>query len=717
MKHRKRYRIRPSALFIAIAIVLLIGISAYGLITHQNPLQSLLPDFKKAATPEEMVQQYFDGIKTEDYEPLYDMLTAESQALISREEFIAKHKNIYNGIEAKNLTITISEVSKEKGQILVSYSTKMDTTAGEIWDKSRIAFSPDQNSGGYLMEWTPKAIFSALTWSDKVRVNVLQAKRGEIFDVNGRMLAGQGTASSIGLVPGKMQGGLAWADALAEEGEDPLEEKPLSAAEITVRQDADIAQIAELLEMSPESVKKKLSASWVKDSSFVPLKTVSLHEQELKNAALEIPGVMVADVSLRSYPLAEKASHLIGYIQNINAEELSELSDKGYHANSVLGKAGLERIYEDHLRAKDGREILIVDGYGEEKKLLARIEKVDGKDLSLTIDAEMQSKLYDQFAQDKSCSVAINPKTGAVLALVSTPTYDANDFVMGMSTNKWQSLNEDENKPMYNRFKAAQCPGSTMKGITAAIGLNTGTISPGDDFGHSGLKWRKDGSWGGYSITTLKEYDGPANIENALVYSDNIFFGKAAMKIGGDTFAQELKRIGFEERIPFEYALYSSIFSNTEGFSSEIQLADSGFGQGQMLINPIHLAMIYAAFVNEGHILRPQLINSQFSRDIWIEQAFTPETAAVLKKDLIQVIERGTGSEARIPGKTLAGKTGTAEIKLSKEDSSGSELGWFVLFTAEENVENPLLVVTMVEDVKYRGGSHYVVNKLKTVFQ
>lgn len=713
MKSKKRYRIKPTAFLFTIIIVLLTSIGVYALFTQQNPLSSLLPGLKQAATPEEMVQQYFAGIKAESYDQLYDMLTTESQALITREDFIAKHANIYGGIDAKNLTLTISEVSKEKGRVLVSYSTKMDTSAGEIWDKSRITFSPDKKSGAYHMDWTPKAIFSSLTWSDKVRVNVLHAKRGEIFDSSGMMLAGQGTASSIGLVPGKMQGGSIWTDHLQEEH---VDEQPLPPTETMAKREADIGRIAELLDMSPESVNKKLSASWVKDSSFVPLKIVSLNEEALKMAALEIPGVMVTDVAVRYYPLGEKASHLIGYIQNINAEELETLSDKGYHANSVLGKAGLERVYEDHLRAKDGREIIIVDGYGDEKKLLARVEKVDGKDLYLTIDAGMQSKLFDQFAQDKSCSVAINPKTGEVLALVSTPTYDANDFVLGMSTSKWQSLNTDENKPMYNRFKAAQCPGSTMKSITAAIGLNTAAISPEDDFGHSGLKWRKDGSWGGYSITTLKEYSGPANIENALVYSDNIFFGKAAMKIGAETFAQELKRIGFEERIPFEYGLYSSIVSNTAGFSSEIQLADSGFGQGQILTNPLHLAVIYAAFVNEGHILRPQLISSQFARDIWIEQAFTPETAAVIKKDLIQVIERGTGSEARIPGKALAGKTGTAEIKLSKEDTTGTELGWFVLFTADESIENPLLVVTMVEDVKHRGGSHYVVNKLKTIF-
>jgi penicillin-binding protein len=163
--------------------------------------------------------------------------------------------------------------------------------------------------------------------------------------------------------------------------------------------------------------------------------------------------------------------------------------------------------------------------------------------------------------------------------------------------------------------------------------------------------------------------------------------------------------------------LYSSIISSTEDFSSEIQLADSGFGQGQILMNPIHLAVIYASFVNDGNILRPQLISTDFTPDVWIENAFTPETASIIRKDLIQVVERGTATRARIPGITLAGKTGTAEIKQSQADTTGTELGWFIMFTADDNADNQLLVVSMVEDVKNRGGSHYVVPRVKSLFE
>lgn len=131
----------------------------------------------------------------------------------------------------------------------------------------------------------------------------------------------------------------------------------------------------------------------------------------------------------------------------------------------------------------------------------------NGKDIKLTIDSDLQKELYEQFKDDKSCSVAINQYTGEVLALVSTPSYDNNDFIRGMSSEKWNALNEDENKPMYNRFRQVWCPGSTFKPIIAAIGLTTGAIDPNEDYGNEGLSWQKDSSWGSYHVTTLHAYE------------------------------------------------------------------------------------------------------------------------------------------------------------------------------------------------------------------
>lgn len=149
----------------------------------------------------------------------------------------------------------------------------------------------------------------------------------------------------------------------------------------------------------------------------------------------------------------------------------------------------------------------------------------------MTIDSTLQKALYQKFKDDKSCSVAIDPYTGEVLALVSTPSFDSNDFIYGMSEKQWIALNSDERKPFYNRFRQKLCPGSSFKPIIAAIGLETGVLNPDEDFGSEGFSWQKNKSWGGYYITTLHETV-PANMKNALINSDNIYFAKLALRIG-----------------------------------------------------------------------------------------------------------------------------------------------------------------------------------------
>ena len=147
----------------------------------------------------------------------------------------------------------------------------------------------------------------------------------------------------------------------------------------------------------------------------------------------------------------------------------------------------------------------MMDSDGNLKKVLANVMVEDGQDVKLTVDAVLQSALYEQFAEDKSCSVAMNPYTGEVLALVSTPSYDSNGFITGMTDEEWTALNEDEKKPLYNRFRQVWSPGSTFKPVTAAIGLDSGAVDPQEDFGNEGLSWQKDASWGSYHVTTLHE--------------------------------------------------------------------------------------------------------------------------------------------------------------------------------------------------------------------
>ncbi len=654
--------------------------------------------------PDELFLTYVDCLKNADYETMYGMLNDQSCINISEEDFISRNKNIYDGIEASNITVQITGVEKTDQAVFVSYNMSLESTAGEISLKNKVKFQKEKKSG-YKMVWNDSVIFPDLGSSDKVRVSTDQAKRGRIFDRNGLLLAGEGTASSVGLVPGKM----------------------------SENASADMVTLAGLLGITSEGIQKKLSAKWVKEDSYVPLKTIKKvddlnlssvkpREENVQNKAfqdelLAIPGVMISDTQVRCYPMGESGAHLVGYVQKVTAEDLEKHAGEGYLTDSVIGRSGMEALYEKELKGTNGRTISIIDSSGAVKKTLAAKPRSDGMDITLTIDSSLQNEIYDTFQDDKSCTVAMNPYTGEVLALVSTPSYDDNDFILGMSGEKWAALNDDERKPLFNRFRQRFAPGSSFKPITGAIGLASGAIDPEEDYGNEGLSWRKDESWGNYYVTTLHSYS-PSILENAFIYSDNIYFAKAALKIGYDDFMAGLDKLGFNEDLPFDISVARSQYSNTDRIETEIQLADSGYGQGQILVNPIHLASLYTMFSNEGNIIKPYLqVKKEPEPEIWLPGAFSPEITDRIKTALGKVVssEHGTGHAAARSDVPLAGKTGTAEIKESKGDTSGTELGWFAVFTTDPGRKSPILLISMVEDVKNRGGSGYVVRKDKAI--
>ncbi len=653
-------------------------------------------------TPEELLTLYMSHIPEKKYEEMYTMLNLDASGNISMEDFIKRNSAIYEGIEMQNMTVKVMEYDKE--QIAVRYQTSFDTMAGNINFDNEAHFLKGEDR--YTLVWNDALIFPELEYSDKVRVSTIEAKRGEILDRNGRVLAGKGIASSVGIVPGKLE-----------------------------NRDTAIQEIAEILEITPEVIEKKLVAKWVKEDSFVPIKTLPkvekielqsidpkeevLLENERQEKLLAIPGVMISDTEVREYPLEAAAAHLIGYIQSVTAEDLEEHVGEGYTANSVIGRSGMESLFEKELKGQNGCRIYIVDTDGNEKEELASVEVQHGQNVQLTIDAELQATLYEQFKEDKSCSVAMNPYTGEVLALVSTPSYNNNDFILGMSNEQWTSLNEDEKNPLFNRFRQVWCPGSSIKPIIAAIGLESGRIDPTEDYGNEGLSWQKDTSWGAYYVTTLHDYE-PVILENALINSDNIYFAKAALKIGREELENSFIRLGFNEELPFTIKMAESQYSNTEKIETEIQLADSGYGQGQVLMNPLHMASLYSAFCNDGNVIKPYLnYQEEAKEEYWITEAFSSDVASTILEGIKKVVNdsNGTGYAAHREDVALAGKTGTAEIKASKDDTSGTELGWFAIFTAEETAERPILIVSMVEDVKERGGSSYVVEKDRQVLE
>ena len=652
-------------------------------------------------TPESLIKEYYSYISKKDYEKMYNLLCQQSREDNPYEAFIRRNAAIYEGIEIKKIGIRFDDKGKlKKGSI--NYHLTFDTVAGNV----SAAYSARivREKRNYRLIWDDSLIFPELGKTDKVRVFTEEAKRGSIYDRRGKTLAGEGTAVSVNIVPGNYS-------------EDSTE------------------RLAELTGLSVDTIKKKLGASWVKEDSLVPIQTrkkipdlglfssvsdpEDLHEYELQKKISDIDGVELRDIAVREYPLSKAGAHLVGYVQEVTAEDLKKHEGEGYSSSGVIGRTGMEALYEDRLKGNAGCKIVIVNENGDIKDFIAGRDEDDGEDIHLTIDSGLQQILYDEYKDTPGCAVAINPYTGEVLALVSTPSYDNNLFILGMDSDTWEELNNDEDNPLYNRFRQVWCPGSTFKPVTGAIALQEGSIDPDQEYDSEGLRWRKDDSWGSYYIKTLHEYQ-PVNLRNALIYSDNIFFAKTALKIGTEVLEEHLLRLGFREQIPFPILMHTSEFSGKDHINSEIQLADSGYGQGDMLVNPLHLAMIYSAFLNQGDVIEPVLeYKKSVSPEIWIQRAFSEETASIILDDLKAVIEdpHGTGHGAYMRDISLAGKTGTAELKASKDDSSGTEIGWFAVMTTDPEADYPILIISMVENVKNLGGSGYVVEKTRHVLE
>lgn len=579
---------------------------------------------------------------------------------MTKEQFVNRVKNIYEGIEAKDIKATVItnfEVEEEKDTVSITYNNSMNTIAGNANFVNTI--KTKKVDGEYKIVWNSSVIFSDLKDEYKIRVSTLESTRGAIYDKNGVAIAKDGKAYTVGLVSGK------------------------------VDKTTDLDKIATLLGISKETITKSLDADYVNEETFVSLRRISKDEQELKEKLLKIKGIMIADTNARVYPYKEITSLLTGYVQEGE------------------GKTGLEYVYNNRLKGSDGKEIYIADESGNKVKTLIKTDLKDGEDVKTSIDIKIQKELYNQFKEDKGASVAMNYNTGEILALVSTPSYDSNKMSLGITNEEWDKMQKDARNPMYNRYLAAYTPGSSLKPVVGAIGLKSNSFSSEEDFGASGKKWQNDESWKDLYVTTLETYTEPANLKNALIYSDNIYFAKAALKIGKKQLQSGLDDFGFNDKITFVQEMTKSTYGFME---SDAAVANSGYGQDQILINPIHLAMIYSSFANGGNMVMPCLeyVETQYYK----QNVISSEIANIIKQGLIQVVEKGTGKSAKISGKTIAGKTGTAEIKKDQKDEEGTEIGWFNSFD-----ENGLLIVSMVEDTKELGGSHYLLPKIKAVYE
>ena len=685
-------RIRANKRILMVTVMLLAAIAGATVFTA----------FSKGDSAEKVMEAYKSKWEKQDFRAMYAMLSSKTKEKVSDQEFVNRYAIIYSDIEAKNISIKLNKGNKIKDgsqeKFRIPFSLTMGTTAGKlkISDyEANLVKEKVKSKNRWRIAWDEKMIFPVMGPEDIVRINKSTAKRGEIYDRNGEGLAINAPVVTIGIHPSKFM----------------------------KNKDVNVMEMSKGLDIEPVFIENKLKAN-SNPEQFVPIVNILSTEKEKISAVMKLQGVIYQNSERRIYPGGEAFGSLIGYVGEIRADELEKMKGQGYIVGSLIGKMGLESFYEKRLNGENGAEIYIAkqkDGKQVQKVTLIKKEAKDGANIILSVDSNLQKKIYVEMNKEAGACTAINPINGEIMALVSSPSYDSNvktTYCTRTQKAQWDSFESSGKSVFVSRFKNTYAPGSTFKLITASVGLKQGKIKPEEGVNIQGKEWQADKSWGGYKITRVNETEKPVNMQEAFVYSDNIYFARAALNIGKEGFIKGCSSFGIGEVLPIDYSIAKSQVVNGNSFKNDILLADSGYGQGEVLMSPLHLALAYSAVVNDGNIMVPIMehTNDKSAKKVWKTKVIDKENIKLLKEALTAVIENpsGTGSQGRINGIALAGKTGTAELKKNGSDRTAEENGWFVCM----NTDKPKIVVAMIiENVKNKGGSHYVVPMVKKVME
>lgn len=611
---------------------------------------------------EKTVEQFVQALNKGDYNKAAEMTSkkAANKSALSEKEILDQYQNIYGAADVKGLQISNLKVDKKDDSTYsFSYKAKMNTSLGELKDLSYKG-TLDRNDGQTTINWQPNLVFPEMEGNDKVSLTTQEAARGNIIDRNGEPLATTGKLKQLGVVPSKLGDG----------GE----------------KTANIKAIASSFDLTEDAINQAISQSWVQPDYFVPLKIID-------GATPELPaGATIQEVDGRYYPLGEAAAQLIGYVGDITAEDIDKNPELS--SNGKIGRSGLEMAFDKDLRGTTGWKLSITDADGVEKKVLIEHEVQNGKDIKLTIDAKAQKTAFDSLGGKAGSTVATTPKTGDLLALASSPSYDPNKMTNGISQEDYKAYEENPEHPFISRFATGYAPGSTFKIITAAIGLDNGTIDPNEVLTINGLKWQKDSSWGSFKTTRVSSDVSQVDLKTALIYSDNIYAAQETLKMGEKKFRTGLDKFIFGEDLDLPISMNPAQISNEDSFNSDILLADTGYGQGELLITPIQQAAMYSVFINNGTLVYPKLIADKETKD---KKNVISETAVqTIVPDLREVVQdvNGTAHSLSALGIPLAAKTGTAEIK-EKQDVKGQENSFLFAF----NLDNQgYMMVSMLEN-------------------
>ncbi|MEB6293293.1 PBP2a family beta-lactam-resistant peptidoglycan transpeptidase MecA1 [Mammaliicoccus sciuri] len=619
------------------------------------------------ASKNSQINDTLDAIEDKNVKQVFKDSTYQSKNDNGEVEITDRPIKIYDSLGVKAIYIKdrdIKKVSKNKKQVTAKY--ELQTNYGKINRDVKLNFIKEDKD--WKLDWNQSVIIPGMQKNQSINIEPLKSERGKILDRNNVELATTGTAHEVGIVPNNVS-------------------------------TSDYKAIAEKLDLSESYIKQQAEQDWVKDDTFVPLKTVQNMNQDTKRF-VEKYHLTTQETESRQYPLEEATTHLLGYVGPINSEELKQKAFKGYKKDAIVGKKGIEKLYDKDLQNKDGYRVTIIDNNKVIDTLIKK-KKKDGKDIKLTIDSRVQKSIYNNMKDDYGSGTAIHPQTGELLALVSTPSYDVYPFMNGMSDEDYKKLTEDDKEPLLNKFQITTSPGSTQKILTAMIGLNNKTLDDKTSYKINGKGWQKDKSWGDYNVTRYEVVNGDIDLKQAIESSDNIFFARVALELESKKFEEGMKRLGVGEDIPSDYPFYNAQISN-KNLDNEILLADSGYGQGEILINPVQILSIYSALENKGNVNAPHVLKDTKNK-VWKKNIISQENIKLLTDGMQQVVNKTHREDIYRSYANLVGKSGTAELKM-KQGETGQQIGWFISY----NKDNPNMMMAInVKDVQDKGMASY----------
>lgn len=532
-----------------------------------------------------------------------------------------------------------------------------------------------------------------LSEQNRIRVKKIIAPRGVITDKMGRVLA---------------------------------DTKPSFNLYITPEDIKDFSQTvdgtAKLLAIDREEILDKLKMATGFPPSFpVKIKSdVTLDElAKVEAHRVYLPGVSIQMESKRNYPHGMMMAHMLGYVSEINGEELKLKEYKNYSPGDYIGKYGLERMYENYLRGVDGEKRVEVDAMGREVRTLDVIEPTPGHNLHLNVDLDVQQVVEKAFENKKGGAIALDPKTGGVIALVSRPAFDPNKFSTGIAKEDWKAIAMDPGHPLQNRVTQGRYPpGSTFKIVSALKALELGIVNDktsfhcggGFAFGKRVFKcWKKGGH-------------GSVAARRAIIESCDVYFYNVGLKLGVDRIHEMADAIGLGKPtgidLPGEkHGIVPSTEWKRKAFGEpwyEGETVSVSIGQGAVWLTPMQLAQLSSFVANDGVTYKPQIVNKIVSPEGKTVMTFEPvvKTNVKLKKDVLNLVKEGmkgvvnepsgTAYSSRVQNINMSGKTGTAQAGSLDKGKHQGDHAWFIAYAP---AEEPTVSMSVLVEFGGHGGS------------